>query len=380
MHNSRTKLHTTFEKNIILKLRHEWEALFKKACNTYPQLANSLHIPVISTSKMNACLGMWITEHNEIRISSTLLHQGRWDSILEVFLHETAHQIASSFPQYSMETSHGPLFQYWCQVIGANPKASGSYQSLEDRVWNRHDDSNGHDKIMLKVKKLMSLASSANEHEAQAAAAKAGELITRYNIDMIQQDRERGFESIIITEPSLKVSQSLSYAASILNRFYFVRGIWIHTYIPEKERWGKALEINGTPTNLKIADYVFHYILRYAESSWKRYKKEHPSCRSRSGYMTGVVSGFMEKLKAQQQQTMDGCQKALSCSHAPVAVQDKRLTRYYEERHPSITKVKRNYASASMSAYNSGKEQGRHLTISKGISGSDGNKGKRLGW
>ncbi len=376
--NTRTDLHTTIEKTVIQKLQHEWQQTFSKACKTYPFLKHSLHRPVISVSEMKACLGLWITEHNEIRISSTLLQRGRWDSIIEVFLHEVAHQIASAFPHYHMETSHGPLFQYWCKVIGANPGASGNYRSLEDRVWGKDDESDKDDKIMLKVKKLMSLASSANQHEAQAAAAKAGELITRYNIDMIRQDKERGFESIIITEPSLKVSQACSYAASILNRFYFVRVIWIYIYIPEKERWGKALEISGTPTNIKISDYVFHYIIRYAETSWKRYKKENPSCRSRSGYMTGVVSGFMEKLEAQQQQTMDRCQKALPVNYAPVIIEDDRLTGYYENRHPEIVTTNQNYTFTSRSAYNSGKEQGRQLSISKGINDSGGNGGRLI--
>lgn len=226
----------------------------------------------------------------------------------------------------------------------------------------------------------MSLADSTNQHEAEAAAAKANELMTLYNIDIIQNDRERCFESIIITEPALKVSQYQSVAAAIITSFYFVEGIWIYGYIPEKDRWGKCLEISGTPTNLKIADYVFHYILKYAEMSWKRYKKANPSCRSRSGYMTGLLSGFKGKLEKQRRKTASRrAANAPSGSNLPTLMEDLQLTRYHEARHPDMVTTRQIYTSASQAAYNSGRAEGEKLTIAKGISGSDGNGGKLIG-
>ncbi len=382
--NNTQRLHHAYEISIIQKLQKEWKRAIDKAVKSHTFLNGGIHLPLINVTEMTKYLGLWMPERNEIRLSHGLVHQGRWDSILEVFLHETAHQIASQFPQYLSETSHGPLFHQCCRLIGANPKASGNYQSLEDRVWGEdlHSNGNGpsdHDKIMLKVKKLMSLASSTNQHEAEAAATKASELMALYNIDIIKNDKERSFESIIITEPTLKVSQFQSVAAAILTRFYFVEGIWIYGYIPEKDRWGKCLEISGTPTNLKIADYVFHYILHYAEISWKAYKKANPSCRSRSGYMTGVLSGFMEKLETQRRETAANQNlKQREALNTPMVIQDNRLVRYHETRHPNMVTRRRSHTTASRSAYNSGKSEGKKLTIAKGISRSDGNTGKRI--
>ncbi|SLM28216.1 conserved hypothetical protein [Desulfamplus magnetovallimortis] len=370
MNNNYTHLYTTYEKGIIQKLQYQWKELVKKRCLAYPEIASSIRMPVINISEMHKTLGMWIKEHNEIRLNRELVNRGRWDSILEVFLHEMAHQMASTSSLSSRETPHGEIFHKCCQIIGANPKASGNYQSLEERIWNDEDQNSESDRIMIKVKKLMSLASSGNHHEAEAAAAKANELIARYNVDMIRHDRKRGFESIIITEPTLKMSQYHSLAASILTNFYFVRGIWLFIYMPEKQQWGKAFEISGTPTNLKIADYVFNYIIGYAEQSWKQYKKANPSCRSRSGYMTGVLYGFMKKLEEQQKESEISQRREQSNDYIPATIEDQRLALYYEKRHPDTVSKKTSYYSRSASAYNSGMEQGKNLTISKGITSS----------
>ena len=376
MHQNKEKINTLLEKGIIEKLQYHWKTILWDLEKKDPGLAGRLKPPVITISGMKNCLGQWHGANHEIRMSRNLILNARWDSICEVFTHEVAHQLASTIPQSLFETSHGPTFRACCRIIGANPEASGTFQTLEDRIWKNKNDEN--DKIMIKVKKLMSLAESGNNYEAESAAAKAGELITRYNIDIIEEDRERGFESIIITEPALKVSQAESMTVGILSRYYFVRPIWIHVYIPEKRKIGKALEISGTPTNIKIADYVFHYVLQYAESNWYRYKKEHPECRSRSGFMTGVVSGFGEKLKKQQEATISARQRETAPGKNLVVLDDKKLTEYFNNRYPDIITTSKRYQSRSRDAYDSGKQKGQSLTISKTITSSGGNGGRLI--
>ena len=361
------EINTLLEKGLIEKLQYHWKIIFWNLDEKDPGLAKRLKPPVITISDMKSCLGQWHEANHEIRISRNLIYNARWDSICEVFTHEVAHQLASTLPQSLFETSHGPTFRACCQIIGANPEASGTFKTLEDRIWK-----NENDKIMVKVKKLMSLAESGNSYEAEAAAAKAGELITRYNLDIIEEDRERGFESIIITEPALKVSQAESMTVGILSQYYFVRPIWVYVYMPKKGKSGKTLEISGTPANIKIAEYVFHYVLQYAESNWYKYKKEHPECRSRSGFMTGVVSGFREKLKKQQEETIAARQREKAMGKNLVLIDDKNLTEYFNNKHPDIVTTSKHYQSRSRDAFDSGKKRGKGLTISKTITSSGG--------
>jgi len=373
------------ERGIIKKLHHAWDSIHWDIERRNKEASIRITRPSIVLSDMKACLGQWVPEYMEIRLSRALVLNGRWDSVCEVLRHEMAHQLAATFPEYKDQPSHGRLFRECCKAVNANPAASGSYETLGQRVFGNKESEN--DKIMGKVKKLMNLASSANRHEAEAAAAKAGEFIRRYNIDLIKQDKKRHFESIIITEPVLKRSQAQLLTATILSSFYFVTPIWLSTYIPEKYKTGQVLEITGTLTNIRIADYVFHYVLGYAERCWQEYKLENPGCRSRSGYMTGIVNGFREKLKKQQQAGIieeSGRSKDMGThksqnGHELSVIEDKQLITYFHERYPSVVISRAHYSSTSASAYNAGKSRGRDLTISKGISSNHGNLGKVIG-
>ena len=382
-----------FERGIIEKLDYVWKSIHRDISIRDSKYADRIISPFIVLTDMKICLGQWVQEYMEIRLSRELVFNGRWDSVCEVLRHEIAHQLAATFPEYKNQPPHGKIFIECCKAVSANPKASGSYETLEQRVFDNKENDN--DKIMAKVKKLMNLASSDNGHEAEAAAAKAGEFIRKYNIDLIKQNKKRHFESIIITDTVLKRSQAQILTASILKSFYFVTPIWLSTYIPEKGKMGKDLEISGTLTNLKIADYVFHYVLQYAEKSWQGYKLKNPGCRSRSGYMTGIVNGFREKLKEHQAaviikqsgksdidsgQSYMGMDKKHNNSGSTLAViEDKQLIGYWNDRYPSAVTSRAYYSSTSMSAYNSGKSRGKNLTISKGISSEHGNSGKLIG-
>jgi predicted SprT family Zn-dependent metalloprotease len=373
------------ERGIIEKLKYAWESICECLEKRNHDLALRINLPSIVLTDIKTCLGQWNNEYYEIRLSRQLVFNGRWDSVCEVLRHEMAHQLAATFPEYKKQPPHGKIFIECCKAVNANPKASGSYETLEQRVFGNKENEN--DKIIIKVKKLMNLASSDNGHEAEAAAAKAGEFIRRYNIDLIKQDKKRGFESIIITDTVLKRSQAQMLIAPILEDFYFVTPIWLSTYIPEKGKMGKELEISGTLTNLKIADYVFHYVLQYAERSWQKYKLKNPGCRSRSGYMTGIVNGFREKLEEQQalsitkqygQSDRNRSDRQNGFCNTPAVIEDKQLVKYWNERYPSVVTARAYYRSTSISAYNSGKSRGKKLTISKGISNEHGNCGKLI--
>jgi len=373
------KLRENLERGMIERLQFEWKGIVFNLKHTNHELAARLKMPFFVIMDMKSCLGQWVNDVREIRLSRTLLMKGRWDSICEVLRHEVAHQMAATFFEQRHQPPHGIIFQTCCRKIQANPRASGSYRSLEERVWEDAQDEP--DKIMGKVKKLMGLAASKNRFEAASAAAKANQLIFQYNIDIIHHDKTRDFESIFITDTVLKRSQFAILASVILEEFYFVQPIWVSSFMFQRSRAGYILELTGTVTNIKIADYVFHYILKYAESHWREYKKSHPSCRSRSGYMTGVVTGFKEKLESQKKEFMGRDGENPDDANdlgALVAVEDKRLQRHFYMRHPRVRVTSMSYSSASRSAYESGKEQGRNLNVAKAITSHGGNTGRLI--
>ena len=378
MKENQMDIQAHLEREMVLRLQCEWRESIQDLTWHNPTLAAAMTLPFIVITDMKSLLGQWEPRLQEIRISRSLALNGRWDSVCEVFRHEVAHQLAEHFPEHAQQPPHGKVFKSCCRMIRANPRASGNYKTLEERVWQEEEQEP--DRIMGKVKKLMGLAASKNRFEAAAAAAKANALIARYNIDMIRQDTPRTFESIIITAPMLKRSQAVSMASVILKRFYFVESIWVPARVPGRDRVGVVLEITGTRSNVKIAEYVFHYILSFAESSWREYKNSHPGCRSRSGYMTGVVTGFKEKLQAEQQARTEQQARGKGPEQAAlVAVDDTRLIRHFQQRYPRIRTRTVYHSSASAAAYSSGKARGRNLNIARGVTSRGGNTGRFIG-
>ena len=99
---------------------------------------------------------------------------------------------------------HGPKFLRACNLLRANPKASGNYRPLHERI--SHELPGPEDKIMLRVKKLMALAESQNQHEAELAMAKAHEFIAKYNIDLLAHNEDRNFISVLLASPLCVIS------------------------------------------------------------------------------------------------------------------------------------------------------------------------------
>ena len=156
------------ERHILHGLSCEWH---EAACILKPKHRNLLRPPLFRLADLKDEWGCWLKEKREICLSRDLVTKHSWDSVREVLIHEMAHQLADDVLHADGETSHGLLFQKACEMLRANPRASGKFEPLDQRIAD--DSATAEDRIMIKVKKLMALAESRNRHEAEAAMAKA---------------------------------------------------------------------------------------------------------------------------------------------------------------------------------------------------------------
>ncbi|MBW2100434.1 MAG: DUF2786 domain-containing protein, partial [Deltaproteobacteria bacterium] len=214
------------ERRILHGLSCQWEEVLWILS---PSLRESMQKPFFSLRDMKNRLGYWHRQRHEICLSRAFVLNHPWDAVVEVLVHETAHQFADTVLGAYGETPHGPTFQKACQLLRTNPEASGSYEPLHDRIANERLTSE--DKIMVRVKKLMALAESQNQHEAEAAMAKAHELIEKYNINLISRNENRDFVSIFVGTPALRHFREEYHLSGLLQDFYFVSGIWVSAYV-----------------------------------------------------------------------------------------------------------------------------------------------------
>jgi hypothetical protein len=309
--------------------------------------------PLFSLRDMEDRWGSWSGKKREISLSRNLLLNHPWDAVCEVLLHEMAHQFTEEVFTAHHEPPHGPQFQKACYLLRANPKASGNYKPLDERI--RQGSSGAEDKIMLRVKKLMALAESPNQHEAEAAMGKAHELISKYNLDLLSQDENRNFTSVFVGQPALRHPPEDYALAHLLQDYYFVRGIWVSAYVPGKGKMGGVLEISGTIPNIKMASYVHDFVRQFIHSQWVAYNKDRGLNRHRqTDFAVGIVEGFRSKLEAPPSQAL-------------IKMPDPLLKEYLAYKYPRTVTVNRGAARPDKNVLQDGKRIGRRMIIAKGI-------------
>lgn len=235
----KTELQEALEYRILHGLACEWKnALWLLDRN----LRDALRQPFFRLHDYKTRLGSWYCVKNEIGISRSLVLNHSWDAVVEVLVHEIAHQVADMVFHAFGEPPHGPLFQKACLMLRANPKASGAFPALDDRVTDK--PAHTEDKILMRVKKLMALAESRNRHEAEAAMAKAHKLIAKYNIELIERHTPQDYHTVFIGQPALRHFREEYRLCHLLLDYYFVKGIWVPAFVLAKGKMGRVMEID----------------------------------------------------------------------------------------------------------------------------------------
>lgn len=344
------------ERRIVYGLACEWDrAVGMLAADCH----GKMRLPLLALRDLRGRLGSWSAEKREIAISRDLALNHPWDSVREVLLHEMGHQFRDEVFQEKKESPHGPCFQKACGLLRANPRASGRYETLDERL--RHGRNDPRDHLMVRIKKLLALAESRNRHEAESAMAKAHELIIRYNVEQVSIMEGREFTSVFLGDPALRHSLEHYYVAHLLQDFYFVRGVWISAFVLRKGKMGRVLEISGLAENIKLAVYVFECVHRYIESQWAQYSLgRRLSLRRRTDFAVGIIDGFRSKLN----EGMQAAEKKTGTS-ALVVMEDPSLAGYIRCRYPHLVTINRGGAYVDEGVKRDGERLGRTLVISR---------------
>jgi len=352
-------LQTELERRTLRGLACEWETALWVLDTAHRTLIRK---PLFSLKSMTNRLGYWSGKMREICLSRDLVFNHPWDAVREVLIHEMAHQFAEEVLGAHHEPAHGATFQRACHLLRANPKASTNYRPLDERVQGGTSDPK--DKIMLRVKKLMALATSQNLHEAESAMAKAHALVARYNLELIVNEEKRHYVSVFLGPPSLRHPREDYHLARLLQDFYFVHGIWVSAFVLEKNKMGRVLEITGTRQNVTLAVYVHDYVTRFIDSQWSAYNKEKGLNRYRkTDYAVGIIEGFSSKLKARQKP-----REKAHLKFALIRLEDPLLKKHIAHRYPNTVNVAKRASSQDDDVFRHGIDVGKKLVIAKGVS------------
>ena len=316
-----------------------------------------------------------------IELVESLILRHPWFAVVDVVRHETAHQaIEVLFPGLD-EAPHGPRFLEMCKLLGARPQASGSYPLLDEVVYSdsmatgqQEGAVTAQSRLLLKIRKLLSLSESANENEAKSALLKARELearyVTEYGAYSSEATAETEFYTIGLGPLFKRISLRDSVLGGILQEFYRVRVIW--EAVPDigakqPGAFRRQLSISGNRKDLRIATYVYDCLNAYI--SHAKYElpsvllaKVLTSAKVRQDFELGVLTGFQSALREQNQRPE--MRALVLCDHA-------RLDEYCRWAFPHLRRKTHNTQLHSPEARAAGEAAGRKFQMHPGLDASE---------
>jgi hypothetical protein len=173
-----------------------------------------------------------------------------------------------------------------------------------------------------------------------------------------------------VGEPSTRVEAHRYRISSILDEFFFVRAVWVPTYLPYRDATASQLELCGERPNVEMAEYIHDNLLRQLQSLWATYRREQEGrvkgLRARNSYFHGVLRGFASQLQRKRQESRE---------QGLVWVPDAQVQDLFRRRNPRVGHHRSGgYLDANVSR--DGERAGRDLRIARPIDGN-GNGGVR---
>jgi len=351
------------------KIRLWTQRLYQEYEQLCYQYSLKLKKPLIRIDPLEKRWGFWDSELRLIGLAERLIENHCWENVIEIFKHEIAHQIVSEI--YREEDVHGLFFQKACDLLGVlNWARKAETQDFPHLIVQINEKNSDEEKrILQRAEKLLSLASSDNEHEALLAMQKVQELYTKYNLKKIQDQSSRKWAYTLIKFNKKRVERYQSAIASLLNDFFFVEVIHTTQYDQKKCEEFKALEILGDFENVQMADYVYHFLENRLNYLWSQYKGNRKlSLASKNSFYLGVLRGF--RCKAEEHQKLvdekvisEGCKQSLVTLKTNAGLQAWVKTRY-----PRLSRLGGGHRLHDSKAFSQGEKEGRNLVIHKPIS------------
>jgi hypothetical protein len=150
------------------------------------------------------------------------------------------------------------------------------------------------EKIMDKIRKVLALTNSPNEHEAALAAQMAQELLARYNIDIsqVREKDENGKKSKIAHDTNYKSSSKPQWRAlrDICAQMYFCKYYYIKTF--GNQEYSCYI---GEPHNIEVAKLMSEYLIEAVKRLAKEGRKNYPM-KERANYWHSFTTAASHRL------------------------------------------------------------------------------------
>lgn len=324
--------------------------------------------PLVEIGTALGYWGKWCPDRRSIVISARLIRQYHWEVVLNVFRHEMAHQLVGQI--HGPAKAHGDLFVTACERLGVPPEYRSSGGALPDS--RPLPDPLNHDRpraLLEKVRKLLALSESANEHEALLAMRKARELLDQYRLPLPGERSE--YCSLVINLGRRSVASHHRAIASVLMDHFQVEVVLASTYDAATCETRKCLDLIGRPGQVKVAEYIFHFLENRLVRLWENQRRLRPGGGRTGGnsYRLGVLKGFREKLAGERTVEVGrvAAKAASQAEFLPVRLADPERDRFLVCRYPRLRSSRGRSFTVDHEHYQAGQKEGRRLELRAGL-------------
>lgn len=317
----------------------------------YERILYPLNIVVFED---NTRLGYFDSRSYELGLSKKLMYQAKNEVLKNVLRHELAHFMC--YLLYGPKILHGEEFHNVCRSFGWGPEVYGAYANV-DAENNKIEDKNVEtEKLLLRLKKLLALATSDNIHERELATLKANQLLLEHNLDLAKSSQDT--EEVVYVKRVLEDTRKNAKHIAIYEilKTFFVSPVFNHG------RGIFYLEVIGDKTNVELADYVANFLNIELEAIWNETKKENPKLKgmaSKNSFLKGVAKGYVLKIEKQKSSIASGLEL--------VAI-EKNIQRHLNIVYPRIGHSSQAAGIHNADAHSAGIKKGSNLSIKPGIS------------
>ncbi len=326
---------------------------------------DGLVAPVLRLGDLGRRVGTWDAASRTIAIDRGFAWTAPWPHVVEVLHHEMAHQYVREVLHVGDESAHGPAFRQTCARMGIDARASGEPVGVPA----------AEGAALRRIRKLLALADSPNQYEAESAMKAAHRLMLQHQVALRGLHAAEGYTVRTIGPARARHPAWETLLVGILSKHFFVRIVWV----PEldrgrvrRDRSGtqrlaalSVAEAQGTNENLEIAQYVHGFLTDTGQRLWVAHRRAArlSGDRERQRFLAGIMVGFRKKLD----------ENVVACAREGLVwVPDAGLDDFVSRRFPKLTS-RGSLQIARSAEFQAGEAAGRAIVLHKPIrSGSSG--------
>ena len=304
-------------------------------------------------------LGSFDPHNYQIGLNERLMWESKELVLQNILRHEMAHYMTHLLYENTI-LPHGPEYRTFCQQYGWGEDIHASRADLTQSNAQIEGDLVT-ERLISKVQKLLELASSSNQHEADLATIKANQMIIQHNLDLLNNKKSQGqAEETTFLKRILFSKQNNPKMRAIYEALTsFQVALCFH-----HGQDGVYLEAVGPFANVEMAHYVATFLDREMDLLWRKAIGENPNLRGsqtlrqKNSFFTGIGQALAEKnLKGQHQSPL--------CSQDLISLKHN-LQAHQERAYPRL-RASYSHSKVDPLAHHLGKDAGEKLSIRKPI-------------